>query len=272
MLLIQIPDATRPDVAVVDIEMPELDGISAAAALRQRSPACRVLILTMHGRPGFVQRALESGVAGFVLKDAPVETLFFHVGTRRSGFVLRPDEFDRAFWLAGEQLTMHLGACAVTIMGGAVRVPGNLGFGGPADNDVAEWNIYVDPTAAQTVIDSGVAVRLVSLDGTNNVPVTPAFAKRVRDEATGAGGQVLAELFAANPWMAEGGYYLWDPLAAAIAAGHPLGSFEPARIDIEEAEGPEVGFTRPVEGTPNVEYLSGVEKAAAEDILVGALD
>jgi hypothetical protein len=48
--------------------------------------------------------------------DAPVETLFFHVGTRRSGFVLRPDEFDRAFWLAGEQLTMHLGACAVTIL------------------------------------------------------------------------------------------------------------------------------------------------------------
>jgi pyrimidine-specific ribonucleoside hydrolase len=172
----------------------------------------------------------------------------------------------------GADPTLAEGLASVTIMGGAVRVPGNLGFGGPADNDVAEWNIYVDPTAAQTVIDSGVAVRLVSLDGTNNVPVTPAFAKRVRDEATGAGGQVLAELFAANPWMAEGGYYLWDPLAAAIAAGHPLGSFEPARIDIEEAEGPEVGFTRPVEGTPNVEYLSGVEKAAAEDILVGALD
>lgn len=67
--------ATRPDVAVVDIEMPVQDGISAAAELRQRLPGCRTLMLTMYGRPGFVQRALEGGVAGFVLKDAPVEAL-----------------------------------------------------------------------------------------------------------------------------------------------------------------------------------------------------
>ena len=67
--------AARPDVAVVDIEMPAQDGISAAAELRQRLPGCRTLILTMYGRPGFVQRALASGVAGFVLKDAPVEAL-----------------------------------------------------------------------------------------------------------------------------------------------------------------------------------------------------
>jgi two-component system, NarL family, response regulator DesR len=67
--------AARPDVAVVDIEMPEQDGISAASELRRRLPACRTLILTMHGRPGFVRRAIEGGVDGFVLKDAPVETL-----------------------------------------------------------------------------------------------------------------------------------------------------------------------------------------------------
>jgi two-component system response regulator DesR len=67
--------ATRPDVAVVDIEMPAQDGISAASELRQTLPSCRTLILTMYGRPGFVQRAMESGVSGFVLKDAPVEVL-----------------------------------------------------------------------------------------------------------------------------------------------------------------------------------------------------
>lgn len=65
----------RPDVAVVDIEMPGQDGISAAAELRRRLPSCRTLILTMYGRPGFVQRAMEGGVTGFVLKDAPVESL-----------------------------------------------------------------------------------------------------------------------------------------------------------------------------------------------------
>ena len=67
--------ATRPNVAVVDIEMPAQDGISAASELRQSLPSCRTLILTMYGRPGFVQRAMEGGVSGFVLKDAPVEVL-----------------------------------------------------------------------------------------------------------------------------------------------------------------------------------------------------
>lgn len=45
-----------------------------------------------------------------------VETLFFHVGSRQSGFVLRPDEFERAFWQTEDQLTFHLGRCAVTIL------------------------------------------------------------------------------------------------------------------------------------------------------------
>jgi two-component system response regulator DesR len=67
--------AARPDVAVVDIEMPAQDGISAAADLRQRLPSCRTLILTMYGRPGFVQRAMEGRFSGFMLKDAPVEVL-----------------------------------------------------------------------------------------------------------------------------------------------------------------------------------------------------
>ena len=67
--------AARPDVAVVDIEMPGQDGIGAAIELRRTVPSCRALILTMYGRPGFVQRALEGGVSGFVLKDAPVEAL-----------------------------------------------------------------------------------------------------------------------------------------------------------------------------------------------------
>ena len=57
-----------------------------------------------------------------VTDTAPVETLFFHVGSRQSGFVLRPDEFVRAFWQSGEQLTIHLGESAMTVM-----VQGELG-------------------------------------------------------------------------------------------------------------------------------------------------
>lgn len=67
--------AARPDVAVVDIELPARDGLAAAAELARRLPSCRTLILTMYGKPGYLQRAMEGGVAGFVLKDAPVEAL-----------------------------------------------------------------------------------------------------------------------------------------------------------------------------------------------------
>jgi len=63
--------ATKPDVALLDIEMPGCDGITAAAALHSTMPSCRVLILTTFGRPGYLRKAMESGVVGFLLKDAP---------------------------------------------------------------------------------------------------------------------------------------------------------------------------------------------------------
>jgi two-component system response regulator DesR len=72
-----VPEAlgARPDVAVLDIEMPGIDGISAAAALRTAVPSCRVLIVTTFGRPGYLRRAMEAGALGFILKDAPAADL-----------------------------------------------------------------------------------------------------------------------------------------------------------------------------------------------------
>jgi len=67
--------AATPDVALLDIEMPGLDGLAAAAALTAEVPSCRVLILTTFGRPGYLRRAMESGALGFVVKDAPAEQL-----------------------------------------------------------------------------------------------------------------------------------------------------------------------------------------------------
>ena len=65
----------RPDVAMLDIEMPGMDGLAAAAALRTAIPDCRVLIVTTFGRPGYLRQALEAGAMGFVLKDAPASQL-----------------------------------------------------------------------------------------------------------------------------------------------------------------------------------------------------
>ncbi|HXD80177.1 MAG TPA: response regulator transcription factor [Candidatus Acidoferrum sp.] len=66
---------TKPDVALLDIEMPGKDGITAAAELRAQLPSCRVLILTVFGRPGYLRRAVDAGVSGFLLKDAPPDEL-----------------------------------------------------------------------------------------------------------------------------------------------------------------------------------------------------
>ncbi|MEW2508694.1 response regulator transcription factor [Streptomyces sp. NPDC046870] len=67
--------AHRPDVALLDIELPGMSGLDAAAELRAQAPGCRVLILTTFGRPGYLRRALEAGAAGFLVKDGPVEEL-----------------------------------------------------------------------------------------------------------------------------------------------------------------------------------------------------
>ncbi|GAB3895183.1 response regulator [Microbispora bryophytorum] len=66
---------TRPDVALLDIEMPGRGGLDSAADLREHLPGCAVLILTTFGRPGYLRRAMEAGARGFLVKDGPVEDL-----------------------------------------------------------------------------------------------------------------------------------------------------------------------------------------------------
>ncbi|WP_410811255.1 response regulator [Micromonospora sp. 067-2] len=72
-----VPEALRttPDVALLDVEMPGLDGIAAAAALRAALPTCRVLVVTTFGRPGYLGRAMQAGASGFVVKDTPARQL-----------------------------------------------------------------------------------------------------------------------------------------------------------------------------------------------------
>jgi two-component system, NarL family, response regulator DesR len=65
----------HPDVALLDIEMPGLDGLSAAADLHRANPGVKIVILTTFGRPGFMRRAMESGVSAFLVKDSPADRL-----------------------------------------------------------------------------------------------------------------------------------------------------------------------------------------------------
>jgi len=72
-----LPTALKhtPDVAVIDIDLPGIDGLTAASALHEQLPTCRTLILTSLGRPGTLRRALSARVGGFILKDAPSREL-----------------------------------------------------------------------------------------------------------------------------------------------------------------------------------------------------
>jgi two-component system response regulator DesR len=73
--IISTAERVRPDVAVVDIDLPGLDGLTAAARLHERLPECRTLVLTGLSQPGNLLRALEAHVRGFIVKDAPADSL-----------------------------------------------------------------------------------------------------------------------------------------------------------------------------------------------------
>lgn len=82
----------RPDVALLDIEMPGGDGLSATTALRRAMPGCRVIVLTTFGRPGYLRRALADGASGFLLKDAPSRELAVAIRRVQAGErVVAPD-------------------------------------------------------------------------------------------------------------------------------------------------------------------------------------
>jgi len=105
----------------------------------------------------------------------------------------------------------------LVVMGGAVRVPGNLSAGGPAysDNRTAEWNIFLDPTAARKVFDTVAKCRLVPLDASNTVPLDSAFLAAIKKTAKSKLGLFAAQVLASNRTLIEQRiFYAWDPLAA----------------------------------------------------------
>lgn len=93
---------TRPMVALLDVEMPGLDGIAVTASLRDKVPDCRVLIVTTFGRPGYLRRAMESGASGFMVKDAPVDRLVDAIRRVNQGLRVVDPELAAASLAAGE--------------------------------------------------------------------------------------------------------------------------------------------------------------------------
>lgn len=133
----------------------------------------------------------------------------------------------------------------ITIMGGAVRVPGNVGASSGIDNETAEWNIYVDPHAANLVLASGAPVTLVPLDATNDVPITPEFVQYLAAVARTPCAQfahdVLVQL---DSFIRTGHYYFWDPLAAMLVTDEGVSRYQTELLRVVEEEGPHCGRTQ----------------------------
>ena len=92
----------RPDVALLYVEMPGMDGIAATAALREALPDVRVLIVTTFGRPGYVRRGLQAGAGGFVVKDTPARELAEAVRRVHSGLRVIDPTLATDSMIAGE--------------------------------------------------------------------------------------------------------------------------------------------------------------------------
>ena len=124
----------------------------------------------------------------------------------------------------------------IYIMGGAINAIGNIivpGFTDNNKNKVAEWNIYVDPEAAQIVFRADVAKALVPLDATNTVRVTKEFALRLKQEAQSASAKFFDQVLDKNDWfIASGEYYFWDMLTAVYALNEDICETEQHYVDV----------------------------------------
>ena len=134
---------------------------------------------------------------------------------------------------------------AVYIMGGAADVEGNVASSNVGiANRYAEWNIYCDPHAARIVFESGLPITLVPLDATNHVPATIRFYNRIKSDHTTPEATFVFDSLTQNRDFLNGGYYFWDPLAAAILTENSLATFETRALIIIEEEGSESGRTQ----------------------------
>ncbi len=187
-----------------------------------------------------VQDAAELIVATVNASPEPI-TLFLSGAQTNLAEALRLDA-DIAANIAG-----------VYIMGGAVYVPGNMRGAAPeSDNEVADWNMYADPQAAQEVFASGLPLYLVPLDATNQVTLNAEDIRPWREG--GPTADLAAEIY--ERWLANFGgrnAEVWDLMTAAIMVDPSLCGFAPLALDVITAAGLTSGQTVVVEGgAPNV--------------------
>jgi len=162
----------------------------------------------------------------------------------------------------------------IYIMGGAVNSPGNVGQSGVGiENNTAEWNLYIDPLAANLVLGSGVPITLVPLDATNHVPLTSKLFSRLESEHTTPEATFVYEVLGAHSDVFDkGSYYLWDPLAAAILTDDSVGIFQDKNLCVVETEGVESGWSKVGSDCPLVRVAVSADGYRFEQLFVDTLN
>ena len=162
----------------------------------------------------------------------------------------------------------------IYIMGGAVKVEGNVGISGVGiDNKYAEWNIYIDPVAANVVFSSGAPITLVPLDATRYVPVTRRFYSTLGNNLNTPAANVVYELLTANlDFVSSGGFQFWDSLTSAIFTDPSIATFEEFQLTVVEEEGPESGRTQPDPNGPNIRVAMNANQSRFEQIFLTILN
>ena len=159
-------------------------------------------------------------------------------------------------------------------MGGALEVLGNVGFSrADIENQVAEWNIFVDPLAAKRVFASGAPITLVPLDATNDAPVNLDFYFSLQaNHNTPEAKFVYRVLTTQLDFIASGGYYFWDPLSAALLPMRAWDISKRGHVKVYTAEGPSTGLTRLMSDGYAMRYAKSVDARRFEEEFLRTLN
>jgi purine nucleosidase len=155
----------------------------------------------------------------------------------------------------------------IVMMGGAINAKGNVEENG--HDGSAEWNVYADAPAFKSVLESGVPIKLITLDVTNELPVTREFLQRLEDQSQTSKASTLA----AKLWSLVKGfnYYFWDTVTAAAAIKPELFTFKEMKIDVTTS-GKSLGKTATsLFGGRRVQVATQVQKEGFEELLLSIL-
>ncbi|MHB1947478.1 MAG: nucleoside hydrolase [Gammaproteobacteria bacterium] len=162
----------------------------------------------------------------------------------------------------------------IYVMGGAINAPGTIKEVDPTQNNTAaEWNIYIDPVAADRVIRSGVPITLIPLDVTNQVPVDKIFYNKMKINSHTLISRYAYEIYHRNEKdIFNGRWYFWDVLAAVIADNESIAVIQPMKIRVIVQQGSTHGATIiDAERGSSIRVCTGANKNVFKHKLINVL-